>query len=71
MYKNQYLEECLKNKKGVFQMNNIKTKEQIQRDNYYKYLFQKYNCYDVENIIDIITNSENETREELELACLR
>ncbi|MBD5589112.1 hypothetical protein [Clostridium botulinum] len=52
-------------------MNNVKTIEQIQRDNYYKYLFQKYNYYDVENIIDIITNSENETREKLELSCLK
>lgn len=51
-------------------MNNIKTKEQIQRDNYYKYLFQKYNCYDLEDIINIITDEENNKREKLELACI-
>ncbi|EKS4345181.1 hypothetical protein QB607_003185 [Clostridium botulinum] len=51
-------------------MNNIKTKEQIQRDNYYKYLFKKYNCYKMDDITDIITDKENERREELELNCI-
>ncbi|WP_158000915.1 hypothetical protein [Clostridium botulinum] len=47
-----------------------RTKEQIKRDDYYNYLMKRYNCYDAEKIIDVITDKENNKREKIELTCI-
>lgn len=45
----------------------MKTMAEQTRDNYYKHLMKKYNEYDIDNLIDMITEHENIIREQLEL----
>ena len=42
----------------------------IMRDQYYSYLMKKYNCDDYEIIDHLITDAENEIREDLELKAM-
>lgn len=45
----------------------MKSKAQIDRDNFYKYLMSKYNIWEEDFLVSLLTDKENELREELEL----
>lgn len=47
-----------------------KLQAKIKRDQYYYYLMNKYNVANWEDVIDIITEEENNIREFLELKAM-
>lgn len=48
----------------------MKNEACIKRDNFYSEMIKKYNLTDWEDVIDVITDEENEIREELERATM-
>lgn len=46
----------------------MKNEACIKRDNFYSEMMKKYNLTDWEDVTDVITDEENEIREELERA---
>lgn len=51
-------------------MDNIKTVNEIKRDEYYYKLMKQYDEWDCDNLIDMISDEENEIREKLETVCM-